>query len=165
MRSDKPYGYALVVVLVVIASLTLIGMVSMETLVVDLEIARSHKEVRECFYLAEAAAMEGVQVLLNSSDVDRSECIHFWHHDLSAVEAGKVDFSDPDSWCAGDPKAANALRSGLDPQAFVAATEERVAGGSSLIATESRLYINRFYGYCTKYNANSMVLVGYYMRY
>lgn len=162
---SKARGYALVVVLLVIASLTLMGMVAMETIVVDLEIARSHKEVRESFYLAEAAVMEGVQLLLNGPAVDRKECIYFWHHDQSAVEAGEADFSDADQWQVADPLTNNALQSSLDPHAYLAATEDRVAAGSSLVATESRLYINRLYGRCTKYNTHSLVLVGYYMRY
>lgn len=161
----KSSGYALIVVLLVMGALTVLGIVAINITVVDLEIARSHRELRENFYLAEAAAMEGIQRLLNSPGIDLVECFPFWYHDLAKVERDRLEFRHPENWHTSDPRHANALQSALDPNAFMAAAEQRVAGGSSLIATESRLYLTRVYGLCMKYNAENLVQVGYYMRY
>ena len=163
--SAKQQGYVLIIVLIVITVLTVMGTVAIDTTVVDMEIARSHKELRESFYLAEAAAMEGVQLLLNTSAHNRAEAFLFWHHGLRAVEKDNLEFKDFTIWRTDVSDKANALQSKLDPEAFIAAVEDRVAGGSSLIATGSRLYINRLYGRCTKYNTDTLVQVGYYMRY
>jgi hypothetical protein len=161
----NPTGSTLLVVLLVIMALTILGMVTTNTTVVELEISRSHRELRENFYLAEAVAMEGIQRLLNSSAIDRVECFSSWHHTLAEVEQGKLDLNNPANWHTGDSPQANALQSPLDPHAFLAAAESRVAGGSSLVVTDSRLYVNRVYGLCTKYNADNLVQIGYYMRY
>lgn len=165
LKPIQSSGAALIVVLMVMAVLTLLGTVAISTTVVDLEIARSHKELRENFYLAEAAAMEGLQRLLNSPTIDRVECFLFWHHDRASIEEQSLDLTDPAQWRTLDHEGANARGSDLDPHIFMAAAEERVAGGSSLISTESRLYVNHVYGLCTKYNAQNLVQVGYFMRY
>lgn len=161
----KPSGFALVAVLMVIAVLTVLGIVALDIATVNLEIASSHKETRESFYLAEAAAMEGIQRLLNRPVIDRKECFLYWHHDLATMEKNNLDFTKPENWQTTELAEINAFQSELDPSAFMVAAEQRVASGSSLIVTDSRLYINRVYGLCTKHNADDIVQVGYYMRY
>ncbi len=160
-----PSGSILLVVLLVIASLTLLGVLAINTTAVDMAIARNHRDLRESFYLAEAAAMEGLQRMLNSPAVDLAECHFIWHHSATEVEQSHLDFRRPGNWHTDDPQHANALQSPLDAHTFLAATESRVAGGSSLIATDSRLYVNRLYGLCTKHDADNVVQIGYYMRY
>ena len=163
--SSKSSGSTLIVVLFMIAALTLLGMLAIHTATVELAIARNHRDLRQAFYLAEAAAMEGVQRMLNSSAIDLIECHPFWLHSIEDLEQGPFDFSNPEHWQTSDPQQANALQSPLDPSAYIAASESRVAGGGSLIVTSSRLYVNRVYGFCNKYNADHLVQVGYYMRY
>lgn len=158
-------GSILMVVVLVMAALSLLGLLAIQMTVVELEIARNHRDLRENFYLAEAAAMEGIQRLLNTPAVDLAECHLDWHHSLADVDEGEIDFDDPAFWRLDELPSRDTLTSALDPGTYLAAAESRVAGGSSLITTGSRLYVNRVYGYCTKYHADALVLVGYYMRY
>ena len=158
-------GSALVVVLLVMTALAILGVMSINTSMVELDIARNEREAREAFYLSECAALEGIQRLIDTPRIDLEEKIAIWHHDEEAVKAAKADFREPQQWDADGRGEDNALKSRLDENTFMAAVEHRLASGSSAILTESRLYMNQVYGLSTKNNALSLVEIGYYLRY
>jgi hypothetical protein len=109
--------------------------------------------------------LEGAQRLIDTPRIDLEEKISFWHHNEESIKAAEEDFSDPQYWDADGRGEDNALQSRMDENTFIAAVEHRLASGSSAILTESRLYMNQVYGLSTKYDALSLVEIGYYLRY
>jgi hypothetical protein len=158
-------GSALVITLLVLIAVTILGIAGASTSVVELKIARNEREVRETFYLAEGAAAEGVQRLTALSAVDLNEQYVYWRHPRIAVASHQVDFRDRSRWDVDGIGVDNALPTPLAPDTFIAAVEWKVATGGSLVQTESRLYQNRVYGLCDKYDAATLVEIGYYLRY
>lgn len=161
----KQSGAALVITLMVLIAVTIVGIAAINTSVVELKITRNEREIREAFYLAEGAAAEGVQRLTAVSAVDLNEQYLPWHHPRKALASHQVDFRDRSRWDVDGIGADNALPSPLAPDTFIAAVEWKVATGGSLVQTESRLYQNRVYGLCDKYDAATLVEIGYYLRY
>lgn len=163
-RPDRS-GSALLITLLVLTGVTIIGIACINTTIVEMKISSNGHEMRESFYLAESAAMEGVQRLINISDVDLNERILSWHHPRRDPVDGAIDFRDPTQWDADGVGQGNCLQSALDPNAFMAAVEWKVAAGGSLVMTESRLYQNRVYGRCTKHDNGNLIEIGYNVRY
>ncbi len=162
---QNPNGSILVVVLLVMTAISILGIMSINTSTVELRIARNEREVREVFYLSESAAIEGVQRLIDTPPIDLEEKIQCWHHGIETATAENLNFRDPQKWDVDGRGEDNGRRSALDQNAFFSAVEHRLATGSSAIVTESRLYMNQVYGLSTKYNAVSLVEIGYYLRY
>ena len=111
-------GSALVVVLLVMTALAILGVMSINTSMVELAIARNEREAREAFYLSECAALEGIQRLIDTPRIDLEEKIGFWHHEEETAETAKEDFRDPQYWDADGRGEDNALQSGLDENTF-----------------------------------------------
>jgi hypothetical protein len=158
-------GSTLVIVLLVMTAITILGVMSINTSIVELDIARNERETGQIFYLSESAAMEGVQRLVDSPLIDLEEKIQFWHHSDVTVKTTHINFRDPQKWDVDGRGEDNAMQSGLDHDAFFAAVEHRLATGSSAIVTAPRLYMNQVYGLSTKYDAATLVEIGYYLRY
>jgi len=165
MELNNQSGAVLVVTLLVVLAVTVLGVAGLQTTTVELRIARNEREIRESFYLAEAAAMEGVQRLINAAGVDLEEQFSHWHHPRRALAGNGWDFRDAGDWDCDDSENGNCLQSPLDRHAFIAAVEWRVAPGASLLMTGSRLVENRVYGLCTKHGGDHMVEIGYLLRY
>jgi len=164
-RSEHQSGSVLVATLLVLLAITILGIASINNSVVEMKIARAEKEVRETFYLAEGATMEGLQRLIATDMVDKNEQFPFWHHSRKALSNKNVDFRDPLHWDVDGIGEDNGLRGAMNPDVYVAAVEWRVANGGSLILTQSRIYQNRVYGLCTKYHTNNIIEIGYDLRY
>jgi hypothetical protein len=164
-ESSKQSGSALVITLMVLAALTILGVASLNTSVVELKIARNEREVRETFCLAEGAVAEGVQRLSALQAVDLNEQYLPWHHPRKSVENNRVDFRDLNRWDVDGLGEDNALVSPMSADTFIAAVEWKVATGGSLVQTQSRLYQNRVYGRCDRYGTGTLVEMGYYLRY
>jgi hypothetical protein len=158
-------GSALVITLMVLTALTILGVAALNTSVVELKIVRNEREVRETFGLAEGAVAEGVQRLSATKSVDMNEQFLPWHHPRKAVEENQVDFRDPGRWDVDGVGEDNGLLSPMSSDIFIAAVEWKVATGGSLVQTQSRLYQNRVYGLCNKYDTGTLVEMGYYLRY
>lgn len=159
------HGSVLVIALLVLLSVTILGVMGIHTSTVDLRIAGNEHRMRESFYLAEAAAVEGIQRLMKTEAVDLNEKHLVWHHSQNEVEAQSIDFRDPQDWDVDRVEPDNGTYSGVDENAFITAVERRVATGSSLIATQSRLYVNSVYGLCTKNHTDILIEIGYKSRY
>ena len=158
-------GSVLMATLLVLLAITVLGIASINNSVVELKIARAEKEARETFYLSEGAAMEGIQRLIGTSAVDKNEHFPFWYHPKKTVVDKTIDFRNPSHWDVDGIGEDNGLTSPMNQSMFMAAVEWKVAAGGSLVQTQSRLYHNRVYGLCTKYDINNLIEIGYYLRY
>jgi hypothetical protein len=154
-----------VVVLLVMAVISIFGAISLNISSVELEISYNERQMREVYYLSEGAALEGVQRLVDAPRIDLEDKLYFWHHEEDAANCDKIDFRDPQQWDIDGRGEDNAKQSALGSQSFFAATEHRLAAGSSAVVTESRLYMNRVYGFCSKHKAMDLVEIGYQLRY
>jgi hypothetical protein len=165
VNHDHQSGSVLVVALLILMAITILGIASINTASVDLQIAGNAKQLRETFYLAEAAAMEGIQRLKHAAPIDLNEQHLFWHHSRQKLEADKIDFRNPEDWDVDCIPPDNGLASSVGKDSFIAAVEWRVATGGSLIATDTRLFVNRVYGRSTKHDADTLLEIGFRSRY
>jgi PilX N-terminal len=162
---SRQKGSALVITLLVLTAVTILGVASIDSSVIELKISANEREMRENFYLAEGAAMEGVQRLSALEKEDLNEQFVIWHHPKQGSQNGQIDFRDPAQWDGDGAGNDNCLPSALAPKTYLAAVEWKVATGGSLIATESRLYQNRVYGLSTRNGARNLIEIGYNLRY
>ena len=158
-------GSTLVVVLLLMTAISIFGVLSLSISSVELEISSNERQTREVFYLSEGAALEGAQRLANAPPIDLEDKIFSWHYDGNAADPETINFRDPRRWDIDRSEDDNGMQSALDTQAYFAAVEHRLAAGSSAVVTESRLYMNRVFGFCTKREAVSLVEIGYQLRY
>lgn len=158
-------GSALTITLMVLAAITILGIASTNTTIVELHISRNEHQLRESFYLSESAAVEAIQYLKETKPIELNEQHLFWHHSRETLAAGKIDFNNPEHWDVDQAGEDNGLRSALEPHSYLAAVEWATAAGSSLISTQTRLYVNRVYGLCTKHGTETIVEIGCKMRY
>ena len=158
-------GSVLVITLLVLAAVTILGVVSINTSMVELQIAGNEKLMRESFYLAEAAALEGLQHLMSAEPTVLNEKHLPWHHSRIELGSQGIDFRNPQDWDIDMVDPDNGIPATLAPHTFMAAVEWRVSTGSSLIATDTRLYINRLHGLCTKDDVDTLIEIGYRFRY
>lgn len=163
--SGNQHGAVLMTVLLVLLASTILGIASLNTSVVESKIARSEKEYGETFYFTEGAAMECIQRLIDTETVDKNEQFPFWYHSKRASTEQAIDFRSASDWDVDGMGLDNGLMSPAGSDVYMAAVEWKVATGSSLVQTESRLYQNRVYGLCTKYGTNTIIEVGYNLRY
>ena len=162
---DQESGAVLLTTLLVLIAITVLGLASINKSIVELKIARNEREVRELFYLSEAACMEGIQRLQSTDNTDLNEHAQFWHHSKKSISDNRLNFRDPTHWDMDGLTEDNSINSTLNADTYIAAVEWTVATGGSLIQTQSRLYQNRIYGFCDKYDAENIIEMGYYMRY
>ena len=165
LQGSDQRGASLLVVMLVMTAVTILGVMSINTSILELDITRNEREIRENFYLSEGVAMEAIQRLTDTPVTDLEDKKLNWHHCRDAVERDQTDFRDPALWDADGRGEDNAMQSQLDRNTFLAAVEYRLASGSSAVCTESRLYLNRVYGLGTKYHAFNLVEIGVYLRY
>ena len=158
-------GTVLVVCVLILTAVTILGLVGIHAAVVDLQIATNHTQMGHGLYLAEGAAMEGVQRLANAATTDLQEQSFFWHHRRSVLEAAHLDLRCTAHWSNPGNLRKLAMESSLGPDVQLAAVEWSLAAGSSMVATQSRLYMNRVYGRSTRFRAEHLVEIGYQLRY
>jgi hypothetical protein len=158
-------GSVLLIALLVLMAITVIGTMSIRTSVVELHISRNEREARETFFLAESAAVEGSQRLVYAIREDLEDEDPIWYHSRKNSKTEKIDFRKPDRWHAGGQAKDNCIKSSMVGETYISCVEWDVATGGSLVMTESRLYINRIYGLCRKYQADDIIEIGYAMRY
>lgn len=158
-------GSIVLIAVLMLLAISIFGIVSLNTSAVELYIARNERDLREILYLAESAAMEGVQRLLDTKTIDLEETHLFWHHSITDLADMEIDFRNPAHWKLNGDAEDNGCPSSISPHTYMAAVEWDVATGGSLVVTESRLYVNRIYGLCRKNGADDIVEIGYRLRY
>jgi Tfp pilus assembly protein PilX len=163
--TDGQSGVALVICVLILTAVTVLGLVGIHAGVTDLRIAANHTRLGHGLYLSEGAAMEGIQRLVNTPTVDLQDRTLFWCHSRFALDAAHLDLRRTDDWPDNGHLQAFALQSSLGPDIHIAAVEWSLAAGSSMVATEPRLYLNRVYGRSSRFRADHLVEIGFQMRY
>jgi hypothetical protein len=158
-------GSVLLVTIMVLVAVSVLGVAGIQSGIVELKLAGNERQVRETFYLAESAAMEGLQRLAALQGIDLSEQFAFWHHRNRDAQGNPIDFRAFRQWEVDGKQDDNAMPSLVGPQTYFAAVEWQVATGGSLVMTGSRLYQNRIYGICLEQQPADLVEIGYYLRY
>jgi len=164
-KGTNQSGSALIITLLVMVSLAIFGIMSLNSSIVEIQIGSNERQLREAFYLAEGAVMEGIQRLVALSLRDLDEQFAVWHHPIGSLQSEGTDFRNPDIWDADGREEDNALACSFSPYTYTAAVEYAVATGGSLIQTDTRLYQNRVFGLCRQYGADHLIEIGVYLRY
>ena len=164
-RFGHSAGSALIICLLVLAAITVLAVFGINSSAVQLQIAANHKQMGHGFYLAEGAAMEAAQRISNAPREDLLDHFYFWHHTRREMESASKDENHPQQLPQPGSDTMPALESTLGPNIYLAAVEWGVAPGSSLVATEPRLYLNRIYGKTSRNRADSTIEIGLQKRY
>lgn len=159
-------GSVLLIALLVMIAISVLGVLGIQSSIVELDLVRNERDIQEAFHLSESAALEGIELLVNSSKEDRQDNQPVWHHARKTMEALNCDLRDMTQWDAdGQGQDDNSIKSKFSQESLIAAVEWDVAAGGSLVMTQSRLIVTRVYGLCTKHNAGQLIEIGYAMRY
>ncbi len=153
-------GSAIVMAMLILAVLTILGISSINTSTTELQIVRNERIYQQNFYMAESAALEGLQSLESASETDlddRNFTTFVW---LKKIDPN-LDMSDVDNW---NP-LTNAAVSSIFSNAEYAVVEKNVALKASLDMTAtSQLfdYIGRGKG--ASNNGRVVIEIGYRKR-
>ncbi|KJS28490.1 MAG: hypothetical protein VR64_24205 [Desulfatitalea sp. BRH_c12] len=158
-------GAVLLITIMVLVAVSVLGVAAIQSGIIELKLAGNERQVRETFYLAESAAMEGLQRLAALQATDLNEQFAFWHHRKKDEQGDPIDFRAFRQWDVDGQADDNAMQSPVGPETYFAAVEWQVATGASLVMTGSRLYQNRIYGICLQQQPGDLVEIGYYLRY
>ena len=175
-------GSAIVMALIVLAMLTIIGIVSSSNTVLELQIVRNEAIYRRNFYRAESAIVEAAQRLETSSAADLLPITtsYDWLNpalgapDMADMDSWKVDVDppiwvDPPNWTP-DTLPKSFASNNMDVPADLrnntryAAICNGIAAGSSLSMTAgSNLYSYSIYGLfdSTADQGRSLIQMGY----
>jgi Tfp pilus assembly protein PilX len=166
-------GAVLVGSLLMLGFLTFLGVAATTTSILEQQIAGNNKAYTECFYVAEATALEAAQKLENAEVEELHDKSKAWLFAESDIEDGLEYLEDPSNWdFDGENDNDNAVTSDLataDAQlAFDnpvhTAVDRGVASGSSLSMTESTVHAFSTFGMCDTENS-LLVEIGYRRRY
>ena len=165
-------GSAIVMALIVLAMLTIIGIVSTSDTVFELQIVRNEAIYRRNFYRAESAIVEAAQRLeeSNAGDSLPISTSYTWLNnalapDLTAMVSWKDDL-DPPNW-ENRSEASNNMDDPADNRnnTRYAAICNGIAAGNSLSMTGGgNLYAYSIYGLfdSTANQGRSLIRMGYY---
>lgn len=152
-------GSALVLVMIIMAVLSIIGVSSINNTTTELTIVRNERIFQENFYKAESAVMEGLQELETASFdqlSDRTFATFVWLKKYNE----NLDMTNTINWDATNSSASATL-----PNAEYAIVEKGVTGGASLdITATSNLYDYIAVGHGNANNGEVVIEVGYKMR-
>ena len=161
-------GTVIVVALLILVLLTIIGISGTNTTVTELQIVGNDARYRQNFYRAEAAVMEAAQMLENTptsilEDRTFNTVGYEW---LTGRNVNASVMTDTANWNIG----TNCKNSTVTPLAgtmysMYSAVEERVGPGSSLDMTGTQLYEYSIYGLWNANNGQSLIGIGYKMRF
>jgi hypothetical protein len=149
----------------ILTAVTVLGLVGIHAGVADLQISTNHTQMGHGLYLAEGAALEGVQRLASAATTDLHDKSFVWYHSRSALEVVGFDLRCTAHWSNINNLRRLTLESSLGSDVQLAAVEWSLAAGSSMVATQSRLYLNRVYGRSTRFQSDHLVEIGYQLRY
>jgi type II secretory pathway pseudopilin PulG len=162
---NNQQGAALIIVLIVMAVLTLVGLSAINTATVENKIVGNERIYQENFYLAESSVNEAAQKIENETDSDNllpSLSAWIWMHD----SGNPVDFTDPGNWVHSASSSDNAEQAAVNTQALYSTVYKGVAEGSSLdIGAPSRLYKYAVFGHGKSNNGSVIIEIGYRKRF
>lgn len=165
-------GSAIVIVLIILAALTLIGVFATNTTVVELQIVRNEAVYKQNFYRAESAVIEAAQWLEENLTLTTTPA---WMINDGTANSDMTnlinwrDNADPPNWLANIQKSPNLDDSAdLQNNTSYAAVSHGIAAGSSLKMTGgSNLYDHSIYGLfdSTTRQGRSLIGMGYRKRF
>jgi hypothetical protein len=163
VKNEK--GSILVIALLMIALLTLLGMSSTTTSVIEVQIAANEQSYKENFFKAEAAALEAAQRLENETDSQTlTNKTPVWLHDSDIMGyPSNWDYNDQD-----DNDNAETAGTSIDPngQTYFSVVDRGVAPGSSLsMSGGTNLYEHAVYGFSSADSGQQLIEIGYRKRY
>ena len=166
-------GSVIIMALIVLVALTMIGIVSTDNTVVELQIVRNETIYRQNFYRAESAVIEGAQVMEDSNLTVPIP----WIQNLSTAPdmediSNWKDNADPPTWLpAGTPISTPS--SNMDDPRIPKRNNTRYAAvfikkiGSKKMTNPTSLYLYHIYGLSdsTSGQGRSMIRMGYNKRF
>ncbi|MCA1784987.1 MAG: pilus assembly PilX N-terminal domain-containing protein [Desulfobacteraceae bacterium] len=153
-------GSALLLVMVMMAVLTIMGLSVINTATMENKIARNERIYQENFYMAESAALEGLQ-LLDLAPGDQLNDKTFSSLVWLKKKDNNLDMTDITNW----DTTTNAGISNYFPQARYAVVQAGIVPVASLDMTaKSHLYGYVARGYHESNNGRTMIEIGYRKR-
>lgn len=159
-------GSAIVIALIILVLLTMIGIVSTDNTVIELQIVRNDAIYKQNFYRAESAVVELGQIM-EDNDISTPASYDWLTNSAAALDMEVVANWD---WNAG---GNSQLSLNMDNAADVnnntaqAAISNGIASGGSLDMTGTNLYDYSVYGLfdSTAGRGRSMIMMGYRKRF
>ncbi|MDY6790176.1 MAG: PilX N-terminal domain-containing pilus assembly protein [Thermodesulfobacteriota bacterium] len=163
---NNEQGSAIVIVLIILVLLTLLGTVSTNDTVIELQIVRNEAIYRHNFYKAEGAVVELGQIM-EDNDIS-SPASYDWLTDSSA--AADMEVVGNWNWTpGGNAQLSHNMNDAGDANnnAAQAAISNGIAGGASLDMTASNLFDYSVYGLfnSTVGQGRSLIMMGYRKRF
>lgn len=172
---DNERGVAIITVLLILLLLTFIGITATNTTISEKSVVRSDSVFEQGFYLAESAALEGVQRLVNESDLDELLAPLVTASSTNFGLLYSADSAEPTSDLANlDTGGDGVIDSGdtfevseIDPanDTYRVVVQLPISSGSSLGLGASRLYSYSAYGYTEAKGGRSLIKIGYKRRF
>ena len=159
-------GFILVASLIFLVLLVVLGVSAIKTTTIELQIAGNDKVATQNFYQAEGAAKENLQALENAASKDLRIHNLAGLTDTATILPGKTLNPTTDlstQLTTGNFYATSALNTLERPTRFMA-IDNGISGDASLSMTESQVHVYYSYGYATKNNGTSIILIGYKKR-
>ncbi len=171
---DNEHGVAIITVLLILLLLTFIGITATNTTVTEKVVVRSDSVFEQGFYLAESAALEGVQRLVNESAPDELLArlvtpastnfglLYSADSDEPTSDLANLDSGNDGLVDNSDNFEVSEIDADNDTYRVVIQMPIR---GSSLGMGASRLYTYTSYGYTEAKGGRSLIKVGYKRRF
>jgi hypothetical protein len=175
--ADNEEGVAIISVLLILMLLTFIGITATKTTTNEKKMVRSEAIFERDFFLAESAAMEGVQKMANESTPEEllaplistgannegllvSADPREPENDLKNLDADSDNQVDKNDFTVTS-------ESEIDPNnlTFRRVVQLPIASGDSLALGASRIYSYASYGYSENSGGRAMIKVGYRKRF
>jgi type IV pilus assembly protein PilX len=160
---NNQQGAALIIVLIVMAVLTLVGLSAINTATVENKIVGNERIYQENFYLAESSVNEAAQKIENETDREKlmpSSSDWDWLHD----DGTSVDFTVSDNWEINSSDD-NAEKAAVSDDALYSTVNKGVRKGSSLDIGATRLYEYAVFGQGKSNNGSVIIEIGYLKRF
>jgi len=155
-------GSVIIMALIVLVALTMIGIISTDNTVVELQIVRNETIYRQNFYRAESAVIDGAQVM---EDSDLTAAIP-WIQTLATAP----DMENVSNWDStpftGNAQLSNNMNNPLTNETSYAAVFVKKVGSKKMTSPTS-LYLYYIYGLSdsTSGQGRSMIRMGYNKRF
>ena len=154
-------GSVIIMALIVLVALTMIGIVSTDNTVVELQIVRNETIYRQNFYRAESAVIDGAQVMEDSTLTIPPSPLRPWIQTLASLPVPD-HMENVSNWNAGNSNLSNNMNNPLTNETRYAAIFIKKVGSKKMTNQDS-LYLYHIYGLfdSTSGQGRSMIRMGY----
>lgn len=159
---DNEKGSAIVFSLLILVVLTILGISSVTTSIIEMKIVHNEKIYQKNFYQAESAAMEAVKRIEIEKDTDKLRpglTTYEWLKD------DVIDMTDTANWLSNGSISDNSAISLASTDARFAVVGKEIARGSSLDIGGSTVHVFSVYGLSQSNNGNVLIEIGYRRRF